>query len=93
MTILSRPSQRQKPAPGYIPSLLLRKTRPEPQRVGRRKILTVRFLVTSTGTWTTKLLGLSTSVISDKKGSVELDESLLELVLGVLVDEFLVVGD
>lgn len=48
---------------------------------------------TSTGTLTTKLLGLATTVVGDEEGTVELDESLLEEVLGVLVDELLVVGD
>jgi hypothetical protein len=55
--------------------------------------LTVRFLVTSTSTWTTELLGLGPSGIGDEKCAVVLDESLLELVLGVLVNELLVVGD
>lgn len=55
--------------------------------------LTVRFLVTSTSTWTTELLGLGPSGIGDEKCAVVLEESLLELVLGVLVNELLVVGD
>lgn len=55
--------------------------------------LTVRFLVTSTSTWTTELLGLGPSGIGNEKCAVVLDESLLELVLGVLVNELLVVGD
>lgn len=49
-------------------------------------------MVTSTSTRTAELLRLSASVISDEEGSVELDESLFELVLGMLVDVFLVVG-
>lgn len=48
---------------------------------------------TSTSTRTAELLGLSASVIGDEEGSVELDEGLLELVLRVLVNVFLVIGD
>lgn len=55
--------------------------------------LTVRFLVTSTSTWTTEFLGLGPSGIGNEECAVVLDESLLELVLGVLVDVLLVVGD
>jgi len=55
--------------------------------------LTVRLLEAGPGTRTTELLGLATAVIGDEEGTVELDESLLEHVLGVLVDELLVVGD
>lgn len=54
---------------------------------------TVRFLVASSGTWTTEFLGLRTTVISNKECSVVLDESLLQLILGVLVDEFLIIGN
>lgn len=42
---------------------------------------------------TTKLLGLAPPVIRDEQCAVVLDEGLLELVLGVLVNVFLVVGD
>ena len=55
--------------------------------------LSVRLLESGTGTGTTELLGLATTVVSDKQGTVELDKGLLEEVLGVLVDELLVVGD
>lgn len=55
--------------------------------------LTVGLLEAGTGTGTTELLGLGASVIGDEEGSVVLHEGLLELVLGVLVDVFLVVGD
>lgn len=55
--------------------------------------LTVRFLVTSTGTATSELLGFCAAVIGNKQCAVVLDESLLQLVLGVLVDVLLVVGD
>lgn len=52
--------------------------------------LSVRLLVSGSGTGTTKLLGLHSSGIGDEESSVELGESLLELVLGLLVDELLV---
>jgi hypothetical protein len=55
--------------------------------------LTVRFLVARASTWTAELLGLAPSVIGDEQCAVVLDEGLLKLVLGVLVDVFLVVGD
>lgn len=55
--------------------------------------LTVRLLEARAGTLTTELLGLATTVIGNEEGTVELDEGLLEEVLGVLVDELLVVGD
>lgn len=56
-------------------------------------ILTVRFLVTGTGTTATELFRLCAAVISDEQCAVVLDESLFQLVLGVLVNIFLVVGD
>ena len=62
-------------------------------RTQKRPRLSVRLLVAGPGTGTTELLGLATTVVSDEQGTVELDESLLEHVLGVLVDELLVVGD
>lgn len=55
--------------------------------------LTVRLLVAGTGTGTTELLGLAAAVVGNEEGTVELDESLLEEVLGVLVNELLVVGN
>jgi hypothetical protein len=55
--------------------------------------LTVRLLETRASTLTTELLGLAAAVVGNEEGSVELDESLLEEVLGVLIDELLVVGD
>ena len=50
-------------------------------------------LVPGAGTWTTELLGLAPPVVGNEKCAVVLDEGLLELVLGVLVDVLLVVGD
>lgn len=58
-----------------------------------RKPLSVGLLETGTGTLTTKLLGLAAAVVGDEEGAVKGDEGLLEQVLGVLVDELLVVGD
>ena len=55
--------------------------------------LTVRLLEARTGAGTTELLGLAAAVVGNEEGAVELDEGLLEQVLGVLVDELLVVGD
>ncbi len=56
--------------------------------------LTVRFLATSTGTVTTKLLGLRSSGVGDQEGAVVGNEKLAELegrgsvvVLGVVGDE------
>jgi hypothetical protein len=61
--------------------------------VAEHPLLTVRFLVPGTRTRTAEDLGLGTSVIGNEEGSVVFNEGLLELVLGVLVDVFLVVGD
>jgi hypothetical protein len=55
--------------------------------------LTVRLLEARAGTLTAELLGLATTVVGNEEGTVELDKGLLEEVLGVLVDELLVVGD
>lgn len=55
--------------------------------------LSVRLLEAGTGTLTTELLGLAAAVVGNEEGTVELDEGLLEHVLGVLIDELLVVGD
>ena len=54
---------------------------------------TVRLLVSRSGTWTAKLLRLAPSVVCNEERTVVLDEGLLELVLRVLVDVLLVVGD
>jgi hypothetical protein len=55
--------------------------------------LTVGFLVPGAGTGTTEFLGLAPPVVGNEECAVVLNEGLLELVLGVLIDEFLVVGD
>ena len=56
-------------------------------------VLTVGFLVPCASTGTTELLGLRATVVGNKQGAVVLHQSLLELVLGVLVNVLLVVGD
>ena len=61
--------------------------------VPRESSLTVGLLVAGAGTGTAELLGLAPPVVGDEECAVVLDESLLELVLGVLVDELLVVCD
>ena len=48
--------------------------------------LTIRLLVTSTSTWTAKLLGLTAPRVSDKKSTVVTEEDVLDLLLGSLVD-------
>ena len=55
--------------------------------------LTVGFLVPCASTRSTELLGFRATVVGDKQGAVVLHKSLLELVLGVLVNVLLVVGD
>lgn len=55
--------------------------------------LSVRLLVPCTRTWTAKFLGLAPSVVCNEKCAVVGDEGLLKLVLAVLVDVLLVVGD
>jgi hypothetical protein len=58
-----------------------------------RSCLTVGLLEARAGTLTTELLGLASSVVGDEECAVVGDKSLLQLVLGVLIDELLVVGD
>lgn len=58
-----------------------------------KKNLTVGLLVTGAGTATTELLGLGTAVVGNQECAVVLSKSLLQLVLGVLIDVLLVVGD
>lgn len=54
-------------------------------------LLTVRLLVSCTRTWTAELLGLAPPVVCHEQRTVVLHERLLQLVLGILVDVFLVV--
>lgn len=56
-------------------------------------ILTVRLLESSTGTLTTEFLWFWSSGISDQQGSVVRGERLLQFVLGLFIDELLVVGN
>lgn len=52
----------------------------------KRARLTVRLLVASTSSWTTKLLRFASSWITDEQRPVVLDEDVLQLVLGGFVD-------
>lgn len=70
-----------------------KKVNASPQNPVVANPLSVRLLVPGTSAGTTELLGLAATVVSDQQGAVELDEGLLQQVLGVLVDELLVVGD
>lgn len=64
-----------------------------PLQAQKRYRLTVRLLVPGARTWTTELLGLAPPVVGNEQCAVVLDQGLLELVLRVLVDVLLVVGD
>jgi len=55
--------------------------------------LTVRFLESGSGSGTSKLLRLTTSVIGHQQGSVVSDKLLLYDVLASLINVLLVVGD
>lgn len=48
--------------------------------------LSVRLLVAGTGSGTTELLGLASSGIGDQQGSIVVDEDVLQLLLGGLVN-------
>merc|ERR1712187_774391 len=65
----------------------------EQNKVNEIHHLTVRFLVSSSGTWTAEFLGLRSSGIGDHESSVVLDEAVLQDSLGVLVDVLLVVSN
>lgn len=67
--------------------------RPQPRHQESLTALTVRLLVSGTGTRTAELLGLAPTVVGNEEGTVVLDEGLLEQVLAVLIDVLLVVGD
>jgi len=54
-------------------------------------LLTVRLLVSGTGTRSSELLRLTAAVVGYQERSVKLDESLLQRVLGRLIDVLLVV--
>jgi hypothetical protein len=85
LEISHRPLTIEKPTINTAPSMHLLPIQPFR--------LTVRLLVPRARTGTAELLGLAPSVVGDEQCAVVLHEGLLELVLGVLVDEFLVVGD
>lgn len=50
------------------------------------QILTIRFLVSRSGTWTTKLLWLASPWISHEKSTVVLDEDILYLLFTSFID-------
>lgn len=52
-----------------------------------------RTLVSCAGTWTAKLLGLAPSVVCNQQGSVVLNQELLDVVLAMLVDKLLEIGN
>jgi len=63
------------------------------QAVIYRADLPVRLLETSASTATAELLGLGPAGIGNKKGTVILEEGILDLLLGGLVDVLLVEGN
>ena len=75
----------------YTPSMLARDVQGAVRTVNMN--LTVRLLVSGSGSGTSKLLGLVSSGISDQQRAVELDEDVLDLLLALLIDVLLVVGD
>ena len=55
--------------------------------------LTVGLLVSCSGSGTSKLLGLVPPGVSDQQGAVVLDKDVLDLLLALLINVLLVVGD
>ena len=55
-------------------------------------VLTVRLLISGSGTGTAELLGLASSRVSDDQRSVVSHEGVSDLLLGGLIDELLVVS-
>jgi hypothetical protein len=53
----------------------------------------VGLLVPGTSAGTTELLGFATTGVSNKEGTVVVDEKVLDLLLGGLVNELLVESD
>ena len=68
---------------------------PEMEITARRENtnLTVRLLVSCSGSGTSKLLGFVPPGVSDQQGAVVLDEDVLDLLLALLIHVLLVVGD
>lgn len=58
-----------------------------------KKNLTVRLLVASAGSWSTELLGLTASWVSNQKGLVVSGEDVLQFSLALLVNVLVVVGN
>lgn len=63
-----------------------------PSLLARNK-LSVRLLVPRACAWATKFLRLAPTIVCNKKGAIVCDKSLLQLILAVLIDVFLVVGN
>jgi len=70
----------------YI-NILLYPTRQQEKKITN---LTVRLLETGTSTGTTKLLGFTTTRISNEESTVILNEDFLDLLLGGLINKLLV---
>jgi hypothetical protein len=58
-----------------------------------QEVSSVRFLISSSGTWSTVLFRFASSWISDEESSVVLKKKLLDLSFLSLVDEFLIISD
>ena len=55
----------------------------------QRTSLSVRFLVSGAGTWTTELLGLTASRIGYQQATVVVDEDVLNLLLGGFINIYI----
>lgn len=90
---------RNNPTPGVFSKALAKENSSRCPRsnaglkVDGTSCLTVRLLESGAGTLTTELLGLHLAVVGNEECAVVGNESLLELVLAVLIDVLLVVGD
>ena len=54
---------------------------------------TIRLLESGTGAFSAEFLGLTAAGVGNEKTAVKLDQGILELVLGVLIDKLGVVSD
>lgn len=61
--------------------------------VQQKKNLTVRLLVASTGSWSSELLRLTTSRVSDEERLVVGSEDILQFSLALLIDVLVIVGN
>lgn len=51
-----------------------------------RENLSVRFLVSGTGTWTTELLGFAATRISNQQSAIVVDQNILNFLFGGLIN-------